>query len=97
MSPETVIATAAIYALVLEGMGSAFFAIFSWSPHRRLLIIPLTPRERRTAIVRFGIAGNAAYILAIGIAFLSASMTLVICGLVALYYVFEQTPRAQPA
>jgi uncharacterized membrane protein len=85
---------AAIYALALEGMGLGFFAIFWWSLHRQLLIVPLTPRERRTAIVRFGIVGNAAYIFAIGIAFLSAPMTLAICGLVALYYVFEQTPSA---
>ncbi len=87
---------AAIYALVLEGMSLGFFAIFWWSVHRRLLIVPLTGRESRTAIIRFGIIGNAAYIFAVGIAFFSAPATLVISGLVALYYVFEQTPSAQP-
>lgn len=37
-------------------------------------------------------AGNLAYLAAIGIAFLSAPASLLISGLVALYYVFEHTP-----
>jgi hypothetical protein len=41
--------------------------------------------------------GNLGYIAGIGIAFLSAPASLALSGLVAVYYIFEQTPaRAQP-
>ena len=42
--------------------------------------------------VSFATIGNVGYIAAIGIAFVSATASLVINGLVAIYYTFEQTP-----
>ena len=43
------------------------------------------------SVIRFGI-GNIAYLAAVGIAFASPAGALLISGLVAVYYMFEQTP-----
>ena len=51
----------------------------------------------RRATIRFAI-GNVGYLAAIGIAFVSATASLIVSGLVAIYYIFEQTPaRARSA
>jgi hypothetical protein len=50
----------------------------------------LTPDSARRATIRFGI-GNVFYLAAIGVAFLSATASLAVSGLVAVYYIFEQT------
>jgi uncharacterized membrane protein len=86
---------AAIYQGVFLGMSLAFGGLFWWALRRRHLAIPLTGAEARTAVVRFGI-GNLAYAAAIGVAYLSALASLVISILVAVYYVFEQTPGRGP-
>jgi hypothetical protein len=58
--------------------------------------VTLTPQQARQATIRFGI-GNLGYIAGIGIAFASALAALAISGLIAVYYIFEQTPaREQP-
>jgi uncharacterized membrane protein len=80
---------AAIYAFVSLGMGLAFAMMFLWSSSRGHFRVPLDARTRRNAFVRFSI-GNLAYLVAIGLAFVSAWLTLVIVALVALYYSFEQ-------
>jgi uncharacterized membrane protein len=80
---------AAIYALVSEGMGLSFATMFLWSSSRGHFRVPLDTRTRRNAFVRFSI-GNLAYLAAIGLAFVSAWLTLVIVALVAVYYSFEQ-------
>jgi len=58
---------------------------------RKHLKIALPPSAARTASIRFGV-GNPAYLAAIGVAFLSAPASLLISGLVAVYYIFEHTP-----
>jgi len=59
------------------------------------LQVPLPPKLARRATIRFSI-GNLGYISGIGIAFVSAPASLALSGLVAAYYLFEQTPaRAQ--
>jgi uncharacterized membrane protein len=78
----------AVYAGVLEGMSLAFGFVFVWPIYRRLL---MTPFSARRATIRFTI-GNVVYIVAIAVAFVSPEASLAICGLVALYYVFERTP-----
>ena len=81
----------ALYGGVFEAMGLSFAAIFGWTlregrTHRAV------PRDaRRAAWWRFTI-GNLVYALAIGVAFVNALASLVIIGLVAVYYVFERTP-----
>jgi TMEM175 potassium channel family protein len=80
---------AAIYALVSAGMGLSFAMMFLWASGRGHFRVPLDAKTRRSAFVRFSI-GNLAYLVAIGLAFVSAWLTLVIVALVAVYYSFEQ-------
>ena len=82
---------AAIYQGVLEGM-SISFALLLWRGIRREhLRVAFTAGQARRAALRFSI-GNLGYIAGIGIAFVSAPASLAISGLVAVYYIFEQTP-----
>ena len=62
-----------------------------WHPARAYEDPVDPPEGARRATIRFGI-GNVAYLAAIGIAFLSATASLIVSGLVAIYYIFEQTP-----
>jgi uncharacterized membrane protein len=82
---------AAVYAGVLECMGLSFGAIFVWSTRAERRHAPLPGGATLGAVVRFTI-GNFAYLVAIGLAFVSAYAALALIGLVAVYYVFEQTP-----
>jgi uncharacterized membrane protein len=87
---------AAIYQGVFEGMAISFTLLFWWAIRREHLRVALTPELARRARVRFGF-GNLGYIAGIGIAFVSPAASLAISGLVAVYYIFEQTPvREQP-
>ena len=61
----------ALYGVVLEGMGVSFAAIFVWSLRRGRRAVPLPEDAVRTAVLRFGV-GSIAYLVAIGVAFLSA-------------------------
>jgi uncharacterized membrane protein len=82
---------AAIYEGVFVGMGVSFGVLFWWCIKHEHLKTPLPSSAIWAAVIRFGI-GNVAYIAAVGIAFLSPSAALLISGLVAVYYMFEQTP-----
>jgi hypothetical protein len=79
-------------------MSLTFGGLFWWSIRHRYLVVPLTGAAARTALVRFTV-GNLAYAAAIGVAYLSAPVSLLMSLLVAVYYIFEQTPgrRAAPA
>ena len=81
--------SAALYAIVSLAMGLAFAMMFQWAFRHGLFRTTLDHRTRKTAFVRFSI-GNLAYLLAIGLAFVSAWLTLAIVALVAIYYSFEQ-------
>jgi uncharacterized membrane protein len=81
----------AIYEGVFLGMSLAFGALFWWAIHRSHLKVPLSGARARWALVRFG-GGNVVYAAAIGIAYLSAPVALLVSGLLAVYYIFEHTP-----
>jgi uncharacterized membrane protein len=87
---------AAIYQGVFVGMGLSFAGLFWWGIRRGHMKIPFTPEGARRATIRFAI-GNVAYLAAIGIAVLSATASLIVSGLVAIYYIFEQTPAGETA
>jgi uncharacterized membrane protein len=87
---------AAVFQIVFEGMSIAFSLLFWYSIRCEQMIIKLTAADARRAFIRFAI-GNAGYITAIGIAFVSPVASLVLSLLVAVYYVFEQTPSRPPA
>ncbi len=84
---------AALYAGVFELMGLAFALIFEWMlRHDEYLRQPLPATAKNAARLRF-YSGQIPYLIAIGVAFISAWATLVLTGLVAVYYIFE---RAAP-
>jgi uncharacterized membrane protein len=82
---------AALYQGVFEGMSISFSVLFWWAVRRGHIRGTLSPEAARRATIRFAI-GNLGYVSGIGIAFVSAPASLAIGGLVALYYIFEQTP-----
>jgi uncharacterized membrane protein len=82
---------AALYGLVMTGMGISFALIFNWAIRRGLMIETMTKKARRGAQLRFGL-GTVVYIIASGVSFLSAPAALVCYGTVAAYYVLEHTP-----
>lgn len=86
---------AALYGGVMTGMGVSFAVIFGWAIRRGHMTEPMTKKARTTAQVRFGL-GTVVYLIATGVAFLSAPAALACYGAVAAYYVLEHTP-AEPA
>jgi uncharacterized membrane protein len=87
----------AIFQGVFEGMSISFGLLSWWAIKREHLKIAMTPEQARRASIRFGI-GNIGYIAGIGIAFVSPLASLALAGVVAVYYIFEQTPgRSQAA
>jgi uncharacterized membrane protein len=84
-------AAAVLYQCVFEGMSLSFGLLFWRTVKSGHLRVPLGLADRQRALIRFSI-GNLGYIAAIGVAFVSATASLIIAGLVAVYYTFEQTP-----
>jgi uncharacterized membrane protein len=87
---------AVIYEGVFLGMSVAFGLLFWWSIKHEHLKTPLSPADARAAMIRFG-GGNVGYTAAIAIAFISAPAALLISGILAIYYMFEQTPARDTA
>ena len=85
---------AAIYQGVFLGMSLSFGALLWWAILRSYLKVPLSGASARLALVRFA-GGIVVYGAAIGIAYLSAPASLLIDALLAVYYIFEQTPQSQ--
>jgi uncharacterized membrane protein len=85
----------ALYQGVFEAMSISFTLLFWQAIRREHLQVSLTPQQARQATIRFGI-GNLGYIAGIGLAFASAPASLALSGLVAVYYIFEQTPGRAP-
>ena len=80
----------ALYALVFEGMSLAFCAIFGWTLGEGRTHRPVPREARAGAWLRFGI-GLLFYLVATGLAFISAPAALTIIGLVAIYYMIDPT------
>jgi len=80
------------YSAVMFLMGSSFGLLWWWAVHGgRLLDRPMSRSEGKAALRRFSI-GNIAYIALLGVAWVSAPLTLAGHLAVALYYVVDQTP-----
>jgi TMEM175 potassium channel family protein len=80
---------AAVYSACLLAMSIAFIATNAWSARRGLTGEWFTADQIRRQLRR-GSAGLGVYAAAIGLAFASAVVSLVLCGLVALYYALPQ-------
>jgi uncharacterized membrane protein len=74
---------AAVYAANLFLMGIAFFMV--WSHARRAKLMDLPPEAMRALVLR-NLLGEIVYLIAVGVAFLSAPASLILCFLVAVYY-----------
>ena len=83
---------AALYAGTFELMGLAFTGLLEWALHEdQRLHQPVPAAARTTVRTRFYI-GQLPYLIALGVAFVSAPASVIITALVAIYYVFERTP-----
>ena len=81
---------AALYCGVLLLMSLAFGALFAWVTHTDRLLHRLPPPGVvRAARLRFMI-GQAVYAAAFALSWVSAPLALALCGLMALYYAFDQ-------
>jgi uncharacterized membrane protein len=78
-------AAAALYAGTWLGVGAAFAGLVRYSRGAGLLVQTLTAEQTR-AIVRRNAVGPVAYVVAFGLAFVSAPASLAVCGAVALFY-----------
>jgi uncharacterized membrane protein len=82
----------ALYGASFVGMSIGFSAIFEWTLHGHRVYQPLPPEQHWAARARF-VSGGLVYVAATIIALFNAIAGFVIIGLVAVYYIFERTPR----
>lgn len=87
---------AAVYAATLLVMGFAFFLNSHHARRARLFERTLTPPEERALVAR-NVVGQGGYVAAVALAFASATASLVLCGLVAVYYVVPGRAVPDPA
>jgi uncharacterized membrane protein len=80
---------AAVYSGSLLLMSIAFMATNGWSARRGLTGDWFTPDQIRRQLRR-GSVGLGVYAAAIGLAFVSAVISLVLCGVIAIYYALPQ-------
>jgi uncharacterized membrane protein len=88
---------AAVYSASMLLVGLAFallFRVVSRDP--TLMTVPMDPVTRRNTSLRFGV-GNIVYAALIGLSFFNAVLTLVLHGVIALYYCFDQLAVRSPA
>jgi uncharacterized membrane protein len=83
---------AALYAGTFELMGLAFTGVLEWALHEDERMHQPVPAATRTAVRARFYSGQIPYLVAVGVAFLSAPASVIITGLVAVYYIFERTP-----
>ena len=85
---------AALLGVVFLCMGLAFGGIWLYAVgHHELALEGVDPNLARSAIPRFTI-GNLAYLVGIGLAFVSPLLSLLVYGLIAIYYIFPTLPAA---
>jgi uncharacterized membrane protein len=86
---------AAAYSVTMFGMAISFGGEWLWAVRKHGLLGERTDLAKaRSTILRFT-AGNVVYLGLIGLAFVSAPLTLALHFLLALYYVFNQLPEPQ--
>jgi len=83
----------ALYGAVFLGMSAGFGAIFEWTLHGERVYEPV-PRERQWAARTRFVGGGGVYVLAIVVALVNAIAAFVIIGVVAVYYILENTPTS---
>jgi uncharacterized membrane protein len=81
---------AALYCGVLLLMGLAFGGLFAWVTHTDRLLGRLPPSGVVRAARRRFMLGLVVYVAALALSWVSAPLALALCGLMALYYAFDQ-------
>jgi TMEM175 potassium channel family protein len=81
---------AALYSGVLLVMGMSFGALFAWVTHTDRLLGRLPPPGVVGAARRRFMLGLVVYAAALALSWVSAPLALALCGLMALYYAFDQ-------
>ena len=81
---------AALYCGVLLLMSLAFGALFAWVTHTDRLLHRLPPPGVVRAARRRFMLGLVVYAAALALSWMSAPLALALCGLMALYYAFDQ-------
>ena len=84
-------AAAIAYASSLLAMGIAFFATYTYATYAQLFASRITAADVRHGRRR-NARGLAVYVVAIGLAFVSAPACLALCGLNAVYFAFQGRP-----
>ena len=78
---------AAVYGITMVGIGLAFTALWArLAGHEGLLVPGYTTARARATMRRSFFGGTLVYVLAIGVAIVSAPAALAVYGLVALYF-----------
>jgi len=86
---------AAVYSATMLVMGIAFTGFFlAITRDARLMHTPLDPATVRATLRRFS-AGALVYLATVGLAFVSAIVTLIVHALLAAYYCFDQLAPAR--
>jgi uncharacterized membrane protein len=87
-----------LYGLSSEGMAVTFTLMLWHMISHRLLVRPVSAREGRIGLLRFG-AGTLLYPITVLVGLLSPVLMLVLYGLLNGFYILEQTPilRLEPA
>ena len=81
---------AAVYTGTFAVMGAAFGSLWMYASHNGRLLKPgLSPTEIRS-LTRSFVLGTPLYAIAIGIAFVNASLCLALNALLAIFYVVER-------
>ncbi len=83
---------AALYAGTFELMGLAFFGLLEWALHDDGRMLNPVPTAARGPVRRRFYLGQIPYLVAVGVAFISAPAAVIITALVAIYYIFDWTP-----
>jgi uncharacterized membrane protein len=83
---------AAFYAVVMTAMSISFQVLVAYAlTHPKLLRPEIKAKSLRSVIPRFG-AGLVTYAVAIGLAFVSATLVVALFAITAVYYAFNQLP-----
>jgi uncharacterized membrane protein len=86
----------ALYSAVFLGMSVGFAGIFEWTLHGERVANPVPAERQWAARIRFA-GGSAAYVLALVVALVNAIAAFVIIAVIAVYYIFENTPTSSAA
>jgi uncharacterized membrane protein len=81
---------AALYCGVLLVMGLAFGALFAWVTHDDRLLVRMPSAGVVRAARRRFMLGLVVYAVALALSWVSPPLALGLCGLMALYYAFDQ-------